>query len=78
MFASLLLNPLLVTANTLEERVEVLEEIVMEIEDKLVQDYGLVKRCQLQQVENGISVCRFKGIEENESLDNLNRKPKKH
>ena len=38
---------------------------VMEIEDKLVQDYGLVKRCQLQQVENGISVCRFKGDKEN-------------
>ena len=64
-FVLLLTNQLFVNANTLEERVEVLEEIVMEIEDKLVQDYGLVKRCQLQQVENGISVCRFKGDKEN-------------
>ena len=62
MFAIYYSTALVVTAKSLEERVEVLEELVMDLEYKIVREYGLVKRCQLQQVDNGISVCRFEGI----------------
>ena len=61
-FAIYYSTALVVTAKSLEERVEVLEELVMDLEYKIVREYGLVKRCQLQQVDNGISVCRFEGI----------------
>ena len=46
----------------LEARVEDLEEVVHSLEESLVKDYGLVKRCRLPQVENGLVVCRFKGV----------------
>ena len=45
----------------LEQRVEKLEEDFGKLEEAIVFDYGLVKRCRLQTVENGKSVCRFKG-----------------
>ena len=45
----------------LEVRVEKLEETVWKLEESIVSDYGLVKRCRIQTLEYGISVCRFKG-----------------
>ena len=46
----------------LVKRVEKLEEAVENLEESMVTDYGLVRRCRLQTIENGKSVCRFKGM----------------
>lgn len=46
---------------TLEDRVSKLELTVAELEDSLVEDYGLIKRCRMPTFEHGVASCNHLG-----------------
>ena len=48
-------------ALTLEERVSQLEVTVAELEESLVEDYGLIKRCRMPTFEHGVASCNHLG-----------------
>ena len=46
---------------SLEERVSQLEITVAELEESLVEDYGLIKRCRMPTFEHGVASCNHLG-----------------
>jgi len=44
---------------SLEERLTNLEKVVSQLEESLVKDYGLIKRCRVPQVEHGEASCDY-------------------
>ena len=50
-----------VASSTLEDRVSQLELTVAELEDSLVEDYGLIKRCRTPTFEHGVASCNHLG-----------------
>ena len=50
-----------VTSASLEERVSQLELTVAELEDSLVKDYGLIRRCRVPIFEHGVASCNHLG-----------------
>ena len=56
-----------VASATLEERVSQLEITVAELEESLVEDYGLIKRCRLPTFEHGVASCNHLGKKSLES-----------
>jgi len=47
---------------SLEQRLTKLEKEVAQLEDSLVTDYGLIRRCRLPQIEHGKASCNFKDL----------------
>ena len=45
----------------MEERVSQLELTVAELEDSLVKDYGLIRRCRVPTFEHGVASCNHLG-----------------
>ena len=56
-----LISRMFVASSTLEERVSQLELTVAELEDSLVEDYGLIKRCRTPTFEHGVASCNHLG-----------------
>ena len=50
---------------TLEARVSRLEATVAQLEESLVRDYGLVKRCREPRLEHGVAACNYQGARHN-------------
>ena len=50
---------------TLEGRVSRLEATVAQLEESLVRDYGLVKRCREPRLEHGVAACNYQGEPQN-------------
>ena len=50
---------------TLEARVSRLEATVAQLEESLVRDYGLVKRCREPRLEHGVAACNYQGEPQN-------------
>ena len=59
-----------VASSTLEARVSQLELTVAELEDSLVEDYGLIKRCRTPTFEHGVASCNHFGKISLDILDN--------
>ena len=54
---------------SLEERVSQLEITVAELEESLVEDYGLIKRCRMPTFEHGVASCNHLGNLRSRILD---------
>ena len=52
---------------TLEARVSRLEATVAQLEESLVRDYGLVKRCREPGLEHGVAACNYQGEPQNDT-----------
>ena len=50
---------------SLEARVSRLEATVAQLEESLVRDYGLVKRCREPRLEHGVAACNYQGEPQN-------------
>ena len=50
---------------SLEARVSRLEATVAQLEESLVRDYGLVKRCREPRLQHGVAACNYQGEPQN-------------